>query len=252
MLEGYGKSSKAVGRVRSAPGPETHYAESPKLLAVFQRLRLGGGRQSPRPEGCARDRPGGPPKVRGEVIPPRNYSGSRHPAPNATRSTNLPSAARRRQPRTATDDNRQAVCAACHHVKTEADPQSPRGGQPQQAPAVNACTRSAPAPRRALSSKAGSSGPSCHSARPHSVGSGSTSSLRSIRSCSRFRQIRSPIVAQSTALVRVGAAVAVVVADLVGVDVVDTDRCGVRCTVRCGCEAERPALGRAQPCRRRG
>ena len=59
---GYGESSKAVGRVRSALGPETHCAESPKLLAVFQRLRLGGGRQSPRREGCARDRPGGPPK----------------------------------------------------------------------------------------------------------------------------------------------------------------------------------------------
>jgi hypothetical protein len=42
LLEGYGKSSKAAGRVGSAHGPETHRAESPKLLAVFRRLRLGG------------------------------------------------------------------------------------------------------------------------------------------------------------------------------------------------------------------
>jgi hypothetical protein len=55
LLEGYGKSSKAAGRVGSAHGPETHRAESPKLLAVFRRLRLGGGRQSPRRDGCARE-----------------------------------------------------------------------------------------------------------------------------------------------------------------------------------------------------
>ena len=226
LLEGYGKSSKAAGRVRSAHGPDTHRAESPKLLAVFQRLRLGGGRQSPRRKGCARDRPGGPPKVRGEVIAPSNYSGS-SATPGCTYIateiddiipvSQLGDVSREQL----TDDNRQASSgAARHHVKTEAHPHRRVAGSPA-APCPNACTRPCRTPASPDSKQGGRRATRVTTPRR----SGSTSSLRSIRPLPVRRSgcpsWRSPIRSRP----RRCRPSAVVVAHLVGVDVDASDRC---------------------------